>query len=139
MTRAELRSWPARDWEHDIDEVQLAEAEVMFHRALQYDPQNHTAHHRLGLVALRDYNFQHAIEHLEQSYQAVRDHRGIQKNLGYAYVWAGQIVKAKPLLSTIEEAREEMRIYGGWWRSQGRDDLSENAFLMESMLRNTTY
>jgi hypothetical protein len=37
--------------------------------------------------------------------------------------------KAARLLSQIPEAQEELDVYTWWWRTQGRNDLSENASL----------
>jgi hypothetical protein len=62
------------------------------------------------------------------------EHRGIQKSLGYAYVWGGELDKPKYLLRDIREAEDEMGVYSWWWGEQDRGDLARQAKDMEQIL-----
>jgi thioredoxin-like negative regulator of GroEL len=76
---------------------------------------------------MRDGDFGAAATHLEAAYQSDKSDRGVNKALGYDYVWQGQLDRALPLLAAIPEARDELNVYTWWWGTQGRDDLAERA------------
>jgi tetratricopeptide (TPR) repeat protein len=133
MAQIELGEW--RDGEvNDLGEADLSSAEALFNQSLTLDPGNRTAHHRLGLIALRDRDFRLAVTHLEAAYQLDQGNRGVNKALGYAYIWQGQFDRALLLLAAIPEAQDELNTYAWWWGTQGRDDLSERAAQMAARL-----
>ena len=80
----------------------------------------------------RDYET--AVFHLEAAHQIDPDHRGIEKNLGYSYVWLGEYDKAMPLLADIPETYQEMDEYSRWWLQQERPDLANRAAEMSRRL-----
>jgi hypothetical protein len=134
MARSQLADFPSERWVADPGDESLAGVERLFSRVLDYDPANRTANHRLGLIAMQRGDFLAAVHYLEAAYQADDDHRGIVKNLAYAYVWSGEYQRALPLLQRIPEAWPELDAYAWWWRTQGRADLALNAGTMMMML-----
>ncbi|MFH1635861.1 MAG: tetratricopeptide repeat protein, partial [Chloroflexota bacterium] len=72
--------------------------------------------------------------HLEAAFQTDPEHRGVRKNLGYSYAWAGQYEKALDVLAPIPEGESELNVYIWWWGTQGRADLSERAQEMVRLL-----
>jgi hypothetical protein len=134
MARVELAGWPSNAWDDGRHVAALAPASDMFQRALSSNPENRTAQHRLGLVAMLRREYDDAVVHLEAAYDQDEGHRGIVKSLGYSYVWAGDLEKAVGQLAEIPEARDEMDVYSWWWGTQGRDDLAEQARSMVSRL-----
>ncbi len=134
MSQVELKNFPANQWATSEIVSRLEPAESTLQAALQYDPQNQTANYRLGLISMLRRDFKSAAAHLETAHEEAPNHRGIIKNLGYAYVWLGELDKAQTLLGRIPEARDEMSVYIWWWETQGRPDLSENASMMVSRL-----
>lgn len=134
MARVELAGWPTGEWDDGSQVNRLAPAADRFERSLQLNPRNRTAHHRLGLIALLQQDFNLAVAHLEEAHALDREHRGILKFLGYSYVWAGDLAKAADALAYIPEARDEMDVYSRWWRTQGRLDLAAQAEQMVSYL-----
>ena len=134
MARVELGRFPAGEWDTGANLSALTLAQTSFERALELDPANKTAHHRLGLIAMLGRDFNVAVTHLEQAYEADSSHRGIRKALGYSYVWAGELDRAVPVLATIPEALQEMRVYVWWWGVQGRQDLAAEAESMAERL-----
>ena len=56
--------------------------------------------------------------------------RGLIKNLGYSYLWLGEMDKAKTLLEQLPETQEELKAYTWWWNTQGRSDLSSNSSIL---------
>jgi tetratricopeptide (TPR) repeat protein len=127
MARVELAGFPTGKWDDGSNITALEPAEALFIHALEFNPNNRTAHHRLGLIALLRQNFPVAVVHLEKAFQINKDHTGILKNLAYSYVWAGEIEKAVPLLIQLPEAQHEMQVYTQWWRMLGREDLAASA------------
>ncbi|WP_420632199.1 tetratricopeptide repeat protein [Candidatus Leptofilum sp.] len=138
LARAELVGWPTNQWDAGENLERFEPATAQFERALAIDPQNRTAHHRLGLIALVERDFETAVAHLEQAHEQAPNYRGIVKTLGYSYVWLGQFDQAAEILAIIPEARAEMNIYNSWWERQNRPDLATKAGEMASILENAT-
>jgi hypothetical protein len=134
MSQVELEDFPTGQWETSELVPRLAGAEATLHSALQFDPRNQTANHRLGLISMLRQDFKIAAENLEIALEAAPNHRGIVKSLGYCYVWLGDMDKAQKLLDRIPEAQHEMEAYSWWWETQGRPELSARASLMVSRL-----
>jgi tetratricopeptide (TPR) repeat protein len=124
MARVELAGFPTGKFDDGSRAAELAPAESLFTKALALDPGNVTANYRLGLAALLRRDFPAAQTSLEKAYSADPGHRGVQKSLGYCYVWLGQLERAGQVLSGIPEARREMEAYVSWWQEQGRPDLA---------------
>jgi Tetratricopeptide repeat len=134
MSQVELKDFPTGQWATSEIVPRLEMADTTLHSALQYNSRNQTANYRLGLISMLRQDFKTAAANLETAYQAAPNHRGIIKNLGYCYVWLGDMDKARPLLTRIPEAQNEMSVYIWWWRTQGRPDLSEKASVIISRL-----
>ncbi len=113
--------------ETDLTEA-LQPAQQEYEAALALQPDNQTALYRTGLIALSALNFQTAAERLQQVYDVAPTHRGVIKNLGYAYAWSGKFDQATQLLITLPESQDELTIYAWWWLNRrGREDLAKNA------------
>ena len=138
MAQVELAGFPTGKWAESEILPDLETAETSLRSALQFDPTNRTANHRLGLIAMLRRDFESAVEYLEVAHNRTPEHRGIIKSLGYCYVWLGDIERAHIFLSEIPEARHELGVYDWWWSDRGRDDLSANAALMGSRLESAT-
>jgi lipopolysaccharide biosynthesis regulator YciM len=134
MARFDLADWNTGTWKDGSQIEGLKPAEELFIRALEYDPGNQTANHRLGLINMISRDFPAAVAHLTLAYQKEPSHRGIVKALGLSYVWNKQPDQALPLLKRIPEAEAELAIYPWWWRNQGREDLAQNAELLLARL-----
>jgi len=134
MAKVELAGFPTGKWTEPSILPKLEQANVSFQSALEADPTNRTANHRLGLIAMLRGDFSSAILHLEKAHRGAPNHRGIIKALGYSYAWSGNIEEASLFLGKIPEARHELGVYVWWWEDQGRPDLSEKAPLMISRL-----
>jgi O-antigen ligase len=127
MSQIELADFPSGRWDDGSQVAALTSAEGLFQKALQLNPNNRTAHHRLGLIAMLRRDFPTALAHLEKAHHLDPSHRGIRKSLGYTYVWAGQLDLAKQVLAQIPEAQQELDVYIWWWGTQNRPDLSARA------------
>jgi tetratricopeptide (TPR) repeat protein len=136
MAKAELADWPLNRWDDGSNVAALEPAAVLLKKALVADPDNRTAHYRLGLIAFLNRDFDEAVTHLEEAYRLGGFHKGIRKALAFSYVWAGRFDEALPLLAEIPEAEYEMGVYTWWWGTQGRDDLANAAQEALSELRN---
>lgn len=134
LARAELVGWPTGQWDTGQHLERFAEAEALFEQALGLDPDNRTAHHRLGVMAMVAREYETAVTQLEQARDRAGSHRGLLKSLGYSYVWLGQYEQAAHLLANFPEARNEMAIYAGWWRRQNRPELAAHAREMAALL-----
>jgi hypothetical protein len=127
MSQVELKDFPTNRWASAEIIPRLEMAEDLLHTALQYDPDNQTANHRLGLIAMFQRDFQSAAKFLEKAHQVAPGHRGILKSLGYCYVWLGEAEKAQALLRNIPEARSELDVYVWWWGVEGQPELAQKA------------
>lgn len=133
MARIELAGWED-EAVNNPGTPDLSSATALFTRSLQVASGNRTANHRLGLMAMQRSDFAGAAVRLEAAYASDQSHRGLNKALGYDYVWLGQLDRALLLLNEIPEARDEMNIYAWWWGTQGREDLAAQAALMVKRL-----
>ena len=106
----------------------ILSAEKTFLNTLVTDPDNRTALQRLGLIALQRRDYPQAVEYLEAAYILDSAHRGIQKSLGYAYTWNGEVEKAVNLLKFFPEVRRELKIYIRWWGGKNHIDLALAAY-----------
>ena len=134
MARAELVDYPTGAWTEVANSDEMDLAEEYFEKALRFDIKNRTANHRLGRIATGRRDFPAAVSYLETAHAADFSHRGVQKGLGYAYVWAGQLDQAVTLLADIPEAGYELGVYFWWWETKGRGDLAERAAAMVERL-----
>lgn len=134
MASIQLAGFPESTWDGLASSQDLMRAEANFNRSVAMNPTNRTANHRLGLIAMDRRQFSLAETYLEAAYRADPHHRGVIKNLGYAYTWSGQFDRALPLLQRIEEANSELTTYQWWWTSQNRPDLAERAAIMANAI-----
>ena len=136
MSRIELMNWPINKWNDNPDVAPLIKAENLFYTTLIYNPNQRTARHRLGLVAMQERDFIRAQYELERAHDIDPEHRGIRKALGYTNVWMGNLNDAAMMLIGVHEAESEMEIYSWWWRDRERQDLSAQATEMARLLHN---
>ena len=135
MAQTELAGWPTNRWNLNPDVSQLEPARVRFLRSVKIDPNNRTARHRLGLIALQERQYRESQAQLGVANRIDNNHRGIQKVYGYASVWAGDYAQAARLLAEIPEAAYELRKYVNVWNHQGRIDLANQANLAQDILK----
>lgn len=127
MSRVELAGFPSGEWSDGQELPDLVSARHHFELALLFDRDNRTAWYRLGLIAMLGRDYEAAADALYNAHLLDGDHRGIRKNLAYAYVWAGYPERALPLLRDIPEADQELATYRGWWIEQGYPLFSDRA------------
>lgn len=135
MARIELRGYPTGQWSDGREVVELGSARARFERALQYNADNRTALHRLGLMAMLERDYESAKEYLYPAYLLDHGHQGIRKALMYSYVWSGDIPRALPLLKEFPEATAELGVYEWWWEQQGFPHLGQLAEDARSQLQ----
>lgn len=135
MARVELADWPTDKWDDGRNVALLAPSAALFEKALAFNPNNVTAHYRLGLIAMLRRDYETAITYLDRAYHIDPTNRGVIKTLGYSYAWVGDFDQALVNLRRFREARQEMNVYVTWWTTQGRPDLSEFAATMEEHLQ----
>ncbi|MGB5844108.1 MAG: O-antigen ligase family protein [Anaerolineales bacterium] len=134
MAKWELANWPKDQWNADSDVSPLEPAQQLFDKAVSIDPDQRTAWHRSGLIAMQMRDFDAAQVELEQALKIDPEHNGIRKSLGYVYVWNGHLDQAASLLEGIDEAKDEMEAYAWWWGENKRPDLADQAIKMAQIL-----
>jgi len=106
-----------------------------YQRAIQIALHNRTAQQRLGLMLVDEDRFHGAVEHLQVAWQADPDNTTTRKGLGLAYVWVGELERAKPLLQNIPGIVQELNAWG-WWRStQQQTEQAINVYRMSLLLK----
>jgi len=105
-----------------------------YRRAIQIAPYDRTAQQRLGQMLADTAQFHDAVEHLEMAWQADPDNTTTHKALGLAYVWVGELEKAKPLLQNVPDIVYELNIWGWWRGTQQQMEQSLNAYRMSLLL-----
>jgi O-antigen ligase len=127
MSKAELTGFPADSLDALPEERSYQTAREYFLSALSYNEMNQTANYRLGLMSSQERDFPTAVQYLEKAYHVNKGHKGIQKALGYNYVWNNSPEVAVEYLSKIPEASQELEVYVWWWETQRRPDLAEKS------------
>ncbi|RLC98895.1 MAG: hypothetical protein DRI77_03955 [Chloroflexi bacterium] len=126
------------DLPESLDDGQRAalrqQAANQYRRAIQIAPHDRTAQQRLGLVLMEEARFQDAVGHLQVAWQADPKNSTTRKALGLAYVWVGELEKARPLLQDVPDIVYELDIWGWWRATQGQMEQSLNAYRMSLLL-----
>jgi O-antigen ligase len=110
------------------------EAADHYRRAIQIAPRNRTAQQRLGVMLVDENRFHEAIEHLEMAWQADPGNTTTHKTLGLAYVWVGELERAKPLLQDVPDIVQELNAWGWWRATQQQTEQSMDAYRMSLLL-----
>jgi tetratricopeptide (TPR) repeat protein len=105
-----------------------------YQRAIHIAPYDRTAQQRLGLILVDEGRFHEAVEHLEMARQADPGNTTTHKALGLAYVWVGELERARPLLQTVPDIVEELNVWGWWRGTQQQMEQSVNAYRMSLLL-----
>jgi len=105
-----------------------------YRRTIQVSPDDRTARQRLGLILVDEARFQDGVKYLEIAWQADPDNTTTRKGLGLAYVWVGELEKAKPLLQDVTDIVEELNVWGGWRGTQQQTEQSLDAYRMSLLL-----
>jgi len=106
-----------------------------YRRVAQVAPDDRTAQQRLGLILMDAGQFHDAVEHLEMAWRADPDNTTTHKALGLAYVWVGELEKAKPLLQNVPDIVEELNVWGWWRGTQQEMEQAINAYRMSLLLK----
>ena len=127
MARLDLAGWP---WEGNQEPKVIEDYQVVtqyFQMAKRLDDGNSTANYRLGMLAVGRQDFPEGCRYLKRAFVTSPNHRGIIKNLGFCYVWLGNLDSATAYLRGVPEASYELEVYSWWWGTQNRNDLSDYA------------
>jgi len=110
------------------------QAAERYRRAIQVAPHDRTAQQRLGVMLMDEGQFHEAVKHLEVAWQADPDNTTTHKALGLAYVWVGELEKAKPLLQNVPDIVQELNTWGWWRTTQQQLEQALNAYRMSLLL-----
>ena len=138
QTRAELA--PGLDETERQANAGLAVA--YFERALNWEPAQPAANRRFGLMALDHEMFEIAVTHLELAYRGQPGNQATLKSLGLAYLWTGQLDRARELLQQLDdqaELVEELNNWRRWWETNDRAALSLYAGELVQQLGSNNY
>jgi len=110
------------------------QAAALYRRAIQIAPQNRTARQRLGIMLVDEGRFDEAVEHLEIAWRADPHNTTTHKALGLAYVWVGELERARPLLQDVPDIVYELNIWARWRADQQQTQQAVNAYRMSLFL-----
>ena len=132
------RRRPILGWFKSLNDGQRAtlgrEAADRYRRAIQVDPHDRTARQRLGVILMDENRFDESVEHLQVAWQADPDNTTTHKALGLAYVWVGELERARPLLQDVAGIIEELNTLAWWRGTQGQMEQSVNAYRASLLL-----
>lgn len=135
MAKIELANFPSGSFDDHLSANDFASEKNILLEAIKSDPDQRTANHCLGRIALQAGEYESAANFLKIAHKKDPNHTGIRKTLGYTYVWLGEFDEAYGLIHTYPEAESEMANYSTWWNQNGNDVLSANAYQMYEYLR----
>ena len=135
MAKMELAGFPLNTWEDGLSGSDFNTERELFQAVLANDPDQRTSNHCLGRIALQAGEYQEAVNFLKTAHEVDPNHAGIQKTLGFAYVWTGDFDQAYAMIAKYPEAITELDSYYYWWQIQGKPTLSANASQMVEYMR----
>ena len=127
MSRAELADWSGAGWNAIHNEKTMQSVMSDLERSLSALPTQWSANYRIGLLSYSNGDFEHALGYLKRAQASNPSHRGVNKQLGYAYLWTGEVERGVNTLQSIPEIPDELSYYTWWWGTQDRDDLAQFA------------
>lgn len=125
-----LYSWPAWDVQDRLRRsaaVDLDGAIARYAAALQEDPQNVTAHRRLGQIAVARGDLAAAQEHLTAAWQRAPQERATRLLLGEVLALQGQPEQAAALWRTVDTSNGSLDVLA-YWLSQVGTAQQQQAF-----------
>lgn len=120
MAQVELRGWPEQRWDDNNRAANWQDLRTELEALVARHPELAGARYRLALLAVGDYPAQ--IAWLEPAHAVGSHHIGVNKTLGYAYLWQGQVAAAQPLLSSAHNIHAELAAYAWWWETQNQSE-----------------
>jgi tetratricopeptide (TPR) repeat protein len=128
----EWPSWALQDQVRRGQAEQLRAAVHFYNTSLARDPENVTAHWRLGQLALADGEYTAAEEHLEMAYAADPSRRAVRQLLGEVYAVNGQVDQALAMWAPLNTNQDQLLLREWWYESIG--DLERFRRLQEAAL-----
>jgi O-antigen ligase len=124
QSKAELGRfhWPESPLQDELrrnNEVDLSQAISQYNSALAFDPNNGTAHRRLGQIALSRGDFQSAQEHLAQALAIEPQIRATRQLLGEVYAVTGHPDQAAALWQGISVQQGQLEVRHWWYEHIG--------------------
>ena len=140
QTKAELSQyrwpeWPIQDALRRSSQIDLAPAIQRYSAALAADPNNVTAHRRLGQIALSQGDWVGAQRHLEAALRLAPEQNATRMLLGEVYAMTGDPTAAAALLRTVDAGAGQLD-GRAWWISQVTGP-QEQAWYAEARTRMT--
>ncbi len=127
MAKIQLESWPTNEWSKGEHAAGLNQLRPSYQQILSNQPDHSPTSYHVGLIEMESREFEQAVQSLTAAYTQNPDHPGIQKNLGMATLWTGDIEGAIDLLKDIPGINGEIDAYIWWWAEQGEQELSNRA------------
>jgi putative inorganic carbon (HCO3(-)) transporter len=130
QTRAELSryhwpEWVVQDELRRNDAVDLSAALDHYEHALTIDPENVTAHRRLGQIEISTGEYDAARKHLEAAYHLAPDQRATRQMLGEVLAVTGDIEGAVSLWRLGDASNGQLDIRQGWYSYIGDQQAAQ--------------
>lgn len=144
QTRAELSiySWPQwsiQDQVRRSNQADLAYAIAAYKTALENDPHNVVANHRLGQIELSLGEYADAKQRLDTAYAVAPDQRATRQMLGEANAISGNIGCAAMLWDGIDVSADQLKIREWWYVHIGDRERAELMKRAESLVGQVEY
>jgi O-antigen ligase len=117
------QTWGVQDNLRRSDQISLEPAIAFYKQALILDPQNPTAHLRLGQIDLAHSQFEPACAHFLAAFKALPGNRAARQYVGECAAIAGETDKAIMLWRSIETGQGQLDIRYAWYKDFLADKL----------------
>ncbi len=121
----ERSSWSFQDQVRRQLRTELQPAEMYFRAALQLDPEQPTAHRRLGALALARGEFELAKSYLLAAHAATPYDRAVQQMLGEVFALDGAVAEAVALWQNLDMDQGQLIVRGWWYEWFGEPEQLE--------------
>jgi cytochrome c-type biogenesis protein CcmH/NrfG len=131
--------WPIQDELRRSDSLDLSSVIADYQRALELDPNNSTAHRRLGQIALSLGEYDGARQHLQMAYAIAPEQRVTRQLLGELYAVTGDVTHAVEVWQSGDTDPHKLELRQWWYTHLGEDQqaywLTEALILYKHMMK----
>lgn len=120
LSRYQWPAWPLQDNVRQALPAEFAAITAWYRTALRQEPDNVSAHRRLGQILLSQHHVAGAEQHLARAYHLAPDQRATRQLLGEVYALQDRAAAARQLWQGLDLSQGQLTLRIQWYAEQGK-------------------